>query len=144
MKDHSRIKLKACATEDVEMISTLLQDGLVADSDLRYLADEKCFIMVINRFCWELPETGDEKQLYRCMCAVKVGSVKQVHKRGRFGQTNRFYNLLTVTCEETEQRLTFTFSDGYAIRLAVEKLSILVQDMADPHPGFARPQHEDN
>ena len=35
-----------------------------------------------------------------------------------------------------------TFSDGYGIRLIVDKLTLIVQDIAAPHPGLARPHHD--
>lgn len=142
MTEHNRLKLRAVASEDIEVLSALLQDGLVAATDLRYLADEASFVMVVNRYCWEQSNPKDQPQ--RCMCGLKVSSVRQVRQRGLTGQTDQFYNLLSITYEETEKRLTFTFSDGYGIRLAVDGLAVLVQDMADPHPGFARPQHDES
>ena len=140
MTDHNRLKLKAVAGEDVQVISALLQDGLVAASDLRYQAEEASFIMVVNRYCWELDNADQHPQ--RCMCGLKVGAVRQVAQRGLSAPEGQFYNLLSITYEEAMNRLTFTFSDGYGIRLAVDEVSLLVQDMADPHPGFARPCHE--
>lgn len=144
MTEHKRLKLRAVSEQDVEVLSALLQDSLVAASDLRYLAEEACFVMVLNRFCWEQDSSGNKASPQRCMCGLKVGSVSQVRQRGLSEQTNQFYNLLSITYEKAEKRLTFTFSDGYGIRLAVDELAILVQDMADPHPGFATPRHEDS
>lgn len=143
MTGHNRLKLKAVAAEDVEVVSALLQDGLVAAADLRYLAEEACFVMLVNRYCWEQSSADDAAQPQRCMCGLKVSAVTQVRQRGLTDQTNQFYNLLSITYEEAMKRLTFTFSDGYGIRLAVDEVAMLAQDMADPHPGFARPQHSD-
>lgn len=142
MTDHRKLKLKAVAAEDIEVVSTLLQDGLIAASDLRYLADEASFVMVINRYCWELSGETEGGQPHRCLCGIRVGSVRQVSQRGLSQNSNQFYNLLSITYEKASKQLTFTFSDGYGIRLAVDEVSILVQDMADPHPGFARPHHD--
>ena len=148
MTEENRLKLRAVAAEDVEIISALLQDGLVAASDLNYQKDTSSFMMVINRFCWELAHnTETEKQLNRCLCGLKVAHVKQVSKRGISAGVNQFYNLLSITYEETEENekvvngLTFTFSDGYGIRLIVDELALIVHDIAAPHPGLARPQH---
>ena len=141
MTEHNRLKLKAVAAEDIEMLSALLQDSLIAASDLRYLADQASFVMVVNRYCWELDNAEGRPQ--RCMCGVKIGAVSQVSQRGLGQTSDQFYNLLSITYEKASKQLTFTFSDGYGIRLALEEVSILVQDMADPHPGFARPRHDD-
>ena len=148
MTQENRLKLRAVAAEDVEIMSALLQDGLVAASDLHYQKDEASFVMVINRFCWEqVDDTELQTQPNRCLCGLKVAHVKQVSQRGLSAGVNQFYNLLSVTVEETKEnekvvnRLTFTFSDGYGIRLTVDELALIVQDLAAPHPGLARPQH---
>ena len=148
MTEENRLKLQAVALEDVEVLSALLQDGLVAARDLHYQKDEASFFMVINRFCWEqADDSKSETQLNRCLCGLKVAHVKEVSKRGLHRNVNQFYNLLSITYEETEEtdkapnKLTFTFSDGYGIRLAVEELALILQDIAAPHPGLARPQH---
>ena len=148
MTEEKRLKLRAAAAEDVEIISALLQDGLIAANDLHYQKDAANFVMVINRFCWEQTDDTDlETHPNMCLCGLKVAHVKQVSQRGLSAGTNQFYNLLSITYEETNEnekmvnRLTFTFSDGYGIRLTVDKLVLIVQDIAVPHPGLARPQH---
>ena len=149
MTEANRLKLRAVAAEDVEIMSALLQDGLVAASDLHYQTDEASFMMVINRFCWEqADDSKSETQPNRCLCGLKVGHVKKLSHRGLVAGSNQFYNLLSITYEEAKKntkalnRLTFTFSDGYGIRLAVDELALILQDIAAPHPGLARPQHD--
>ena len=148
MIEENRLKLRAVAAEDIEVLSTLLQDGLVAASDLHHEKDEASFVMAINRFCWEQAIDGvSETQPNRCLCGLMVGHVKHVSQRGFSAGANQFYNLLSITYEKTKEnekalnRLTFTFSDGYGIRLTVDDLALIVQDIAVPHPGLARPQH---
>ena len=143
MTNPDRLKLKAVAAEDIEVLSALLQDSLVAAPDIRFLAEDACLVMVLNRYCWEQNSKDSQTQPQRCMCGLKVTSVSQIRQRGLSGQPNQFYNLLSITYEEATRRLTFTFSEGCGIRLDVDRLALLVQDIADPHPGFARPQHED-
>ena len=151
MAEENRLKLRAVAAEDVEIMSALLQDGLVAASDLHYQKDAASFVMVINRFCWEQSDDSESQtQPNRCLCGLKVAHVKQVNQRGLSAGVNQFYNLLSITYEETKEnekvvkRLTFTFSDGYGIRLTLEELALIVQDIAEPHPGLARPQHNNS
>ena len=151
MTEENTLKLRAVAAEDVDIISALLQDGLVAASDLHHDKDAASFVMVINRFCWEQADDTDSKtQFNRCLCGLKVAHVKQVSQCGLSSGVSQFYNLLSITYEETEEnekavkRLTFTFSDGYGIRLTLEDLALIVQDIAEPHPGLARPQHNNS
>ena len=149
MTKENRLKLRAVAEEDVEVMSALLQDGLVAASDLHYQKDEASFVMVINRFCWEQADDSESQtQPNRCLCGLKVAHVTRVSQRGLSAGVNQFYNLLSITYEEAKDnekvvnRLTFTFSDGYGIKLTVDELALIVQDIAAPHPGLARPQHD--
>ena len=39
--------------EDLQVVSAVLQDALIQISDMRYLAAERRFVLVANRFCWE-------------------------------------------------------------------------------------------
>ena len=148
MTEENRLKLRAVAAEDVEFMSALLQDGLIAASDLHYQKDAASFVIVINRFCWEqADDTKSLTQPKRCMCGLKIAHVKRVSQRGLSAGGNQFYNLLSITYEETKEkekvvnRLTFTFSDGYGIRLTVDELALIMEDIAAPHPGLAWPQH---
>ena len=141
MTEENRLKLRAVAVEDVEIISALLQDGLVAASDLHYQKDAANFVMVINRFCWEqTDDTDSETHHNRCLCGLKVAHVKQVSQRGLSAGANQFYNLLSITYEETKEnekvvnRLTFTFSDGYDIRLTVDELALICLLYTSPSP----------
>ena len=151
MTEENRLKLRAVAAEDVEIMSALLQDGLVAASDLHFQKDAASFVMVINRYCWEqADDTESETQPNRCLCGLKVAHVQQVSQLGLSAGGNQFYNLLSITYEETKEnekvvkRLTFTFSDGYGIKLTLDELALIVQDIAAPHPGLARPQHNNS
>ena len=151
MTEENRLKLHAIAADDVEIISALLQDGLVAASDLHHGKDAASFAMVINRFCWEQADVNEsETHLNRCLCGLKVTHVKQVSQRGLSSGVNQFYNLLSITYEESKEnqkvvnKLTFTFSDGYGIRLIVDELALIVQDVSAPHPGLTRPQHNES
>ena len=151
MTEENKLKVRAVAAEDIEILSSLLQDGLVASRDLHYEKDESWFVMVINRFCWEQANDGEpETQPNRCLCGLKVGHVKHVRQRGLSSAATQFYNLLSITYEETKENdkavnsLTFTFSDGYDIMLAVDELVLIVQDIAAPHPALAQPQHDKN
>ena len=148
MMEENRLKLRAVAAVDVEIMSALLQDGLVAASDMHYQKDAASFVMVINRFCWEQADDNESQtQPNRCLCGLKVAHVKRVSQRGLSTGVNQFYNLLSITNEETKEnekvvnRLTFTFSDGYGIRLTVDELALIMEDIAAPHPGLAWPQH---
>ena len=103
MVKDKKLKLRAVATEDIKILSALLQDGLVVSSDLHYQKDDESFVMIINRFCWEqVHDSGSKKQPNRCLCGLKFGHVKKVSQRGLLEGTNQFYNLLSITYEDSK------------------------------------------
>ena len=53
------LRLVAGDVADIEVVSTLLQDAIIAGSDMHYDAHHNCFMIVANRFCWERPALAD-------------------------------------------------------------------------------------
>lgn len=54
------LRLLARGQEDLQIIAACLQDALVPLADVLYQKREKRFVMVANRFRWELLEPEDE------------------------------------------------------------------------------------
>ena len=49
------LRLVAKDEADIEVMSTLLQDAIIAGADMHYDTQCACFMIVANRFCWERP-----------------------------------------------------------------------------------------
>ncbi|MDG2416306.1 MAG: DUF2948 family protein [Pelagibacterales bacterium] len=47
------MKLNAIDTEELKIIATVLQDGLIEVNDVKYLPSIRQFIVMITRFMWE-------------------------------------------------------------------------------------------
>ena len=47
------MKLNAIDTEELKIIATVLQDGLIEVNDVKYLPSIRTFIVMITRFMWE-------------------------------------------------------------------------------------------
>ena len=47
------MKLNAIDTEELKIIATVLQDGLIEVDDVKYLPSIRTFIVMITRFMWE-------------------------------------------------------------------------------------------
>src|SRR3546814_2045479 len=54
------LKLRAHDPADMDVVAALLQDALVPLGDMTYLAKEKRFVMVANRFRWHGDASDDE------------------------------------------------------------------------------------
>ena len=136
----SALKLHAQSSDDIEMLSALLQDALIAGADMVFDKAENTFMLVANRYCWELQDAG---QQMRCMCGVKFGTIGAVRTRGMTADKTQFYNLLAIEYDKAAQHIMLVFSGGVGIQLEVSSIMIIVRDLAEPHTSFARPDHSE-
>ena len=47
------MNLNAIDTDELKIISTILQDGLIEVNDIKYLPSIRSFFLMITRFMWE-------------------------------------------------------------------------------------------
>ncbi|MGY9006559.1 MAG: DUF2948 family protein, partial [Alphaproteobacteria bacterium] len=47
------LKLRAIDSDDLDVLGAFLQDALVPVCDMQFIPDERRFVLVANRFCWE-------------------------------------------------------------------------------------------
>ena len=74
------LKLIALDTDDLEVISTHLQDAVVNVADIVWLRSEKRVVLALNRFDWEAA-SGDEPQYQRRRTALRFERVNGVKCR---------------------------------------------------------------
>ena len=132
------LSLQVRTSDEIKILSALLQDALIAGTDMVFEKSDGTFILVANRFCWELQ---NEPQQMRCMCGIKFGDVRHVRMRGLTAEKTQFYNLLAIEYEEGEEHVVLVFSGGGGIQLEISNVLVVVKDLAAPHPSFARPDH---
>ena len=163
--DGAPLKLRAHDAEDLGALAACLQDALVPLADVVYLKSEKRFVMVANRFMWELgaqdaprpepesePETmaeGDDARFdeaepgllyYRVNCAVYFDWVRNVRFRGLDPrEKDQILSLLTVEVESGAIELVF--AGGGTIRLDVRDIRCHLEDLGEPWPTRWRPSH---
>ncbi len=143
------LKIRAEDEEDLTVLSTVLQDALVAQSDLAYLPQERRFVLMANRFVWEQcqdvtlpPERATKDVYFRVHCGVTFEAVTAVQCRGvDLKQSDRVLELLAIRPEPGAVELLF--AGGAAIRLSVERLFAHANDVDEPWPTQWRPRHPD-
>lgn len=146
--------------DDLAVIAACLQDALVPLSEIRYLAPENRFIMLLNRFRWERnAETGERRASQnaddasfhdaddyhdteqRIHCGLCVDLVSSVRSRGiDLKKRGAFLSLLTMQFDDGQ--LTLVFSGGGMIQLTVDELSVYLKDMGEGWPTQWRPDHQ--
>lgn len=149
-EDDTRVRLRAASVSDVEVISALLQDAIIPGEDMTFDRAGRRFVMVANRFCWDRPplegvtsESG--APIYqRRLCGVRIEGVNGVESAG-MPATRRgaLLNLLAITvADAADARVEILFSDGVSLRLAVDGISILAEDLDDGRPTSVMPAHD--
>ncbi|MDJ0949325.1 MAG: DUF2948 family protein [Alphaproteobacteria bacterium] len=138
----SQLKLRAMDTDDLGVISAVLQDGLVTFGDMEFLPEEQRFVLVVNRFCWECGrETGEDPRSFeRVHSGVCFNGVKSVRYRN-LDRKNRA-NILELLAVKPENGLIdLLFAGRGRVRLEVERVECYVQDLDEPWPTAWRPHH---
>jgi|SRR5882757_6135800 hypothetical protein len=141
------VKFIALDPEDLEVVSTHLQDALVKVADVMWRPQEKRLVVALSRFDW-LAAEGTRPEFRRCRSALRFERVssckcRSVNPAGK----DAVLNLLAVEFSETDAPagvVTLIFSGGGALRLEVECLEAELADTGPSWPADARPIHADD
>jgi hypothetical protein len=141
------VKFIALDPEDLEVVSTHLQDALVKVADVMWRPQEKRLVIALSRFDW-LAAEGTRPELRRCRAALRFERVnsckcRSVNPAGK----DAVLNLLAVEFAETDAPagvVTLIFSGGGALRLEVECLEVELADLGPSWPAAERPIHADD
>lgn len=139
-----RLKLKALDAEDLQVISAALQDSLVAVRDIAWMAAEKRFALVANRFRWEAApdDNGAWSRCHSILGFADIGAVR--HAEMPLSEPDRILGLLAIESEAAEGGgviVRLRFADGRMIRLEAPRLLCHLEDVGEPWPTRFRPDH---
>jgi len=138
------LKLVALDRDDVEIISTHLQDAVLKVADIRWRPDENRLVLAVNRFDWEgAVEKGPEFRRRRAV--LRFDRVRNLKCRNVDPKkTDAVLNLLAVEFAATDTPagvVTLVFSGGAALRLDVECLEAELADLGPVWATAACPSH---
>ena len=139
-----QLKLVVLDEEDLEVVSTHLQDAVAKVSDLLWRPQQKRMVLALNRFDWEAAQTANPEYRRR-RAALRFERVlscqcRDVNPAGK----DAVLNLLAVEFTETDAPsgiVTLIFSGGAAVRLEVECLEAELADLGPSWTTTARPVH---
>ncbi len=137
-----KLKLKCLHKNDIEIFSTLCQDGIFSIDEMIFQKNENIFIATFSRFCWEYTEKSMKQQtFYRVVSGIRVFYVKEInYENFQNVDASKFVNLLSV--EINKNILTFNFSLNVTITLHTKKIKIFLDDLDMPWPTGKKPIHE--
>lgn len=141
-----KLKLIALDPEDLEVVSSHLQDAILRVGEMAYVPSRKRFAAVLNRFNWEKAEAGGKPQdNERRRTALRFDRVLSAQlKAVKPSQEERVLSLLAVGFEPGEHPsgyVTLTFSGGASIRLTVECIEAELTDLGPAWRARSKPQH---
>ena len=142
------LKLNAVDSDDLSIISAHLQDAVVKIGDMRYLAEDQQFVMVLNRFDWGDALTSErrKKTYTRARTGLQFAHVRSV-KKSKVMQSNpdAVIDLLAIEFTPTQAPsggITLIFAGGGAIRLEVECVEARLNDLGLAWQTGNLPDHE--
>ena len=161
MATHGSLKLRAHDPQDLEILAAMLQDAIVRPADMSYQPREKRFVMMVNRFRWELPqgdgdaqgsqpeprddarfeEAGKRRLFERVAAGVCFDRVRRVRTQN-LDQRRRDEILSLLTVDAEPGAITLMFSGGARIRLEVSLVACHMEDLGEPWPTPWRPAHD--
>ncbi len=137
------ISIKAEDKNDLEVISSLMQDATVKVEDLAFEKGSHQFACLANRFRWE---KKDGKKGERIRSMIRFEHVLNTSLQNiPLNSPSHVLNFLSLGCTEGEDGakiLTFVFSGFAAIRLEVECLEAFMEDMSEPWKTKNTPNHK--
>ena len=141
------LKLVALDRDDLEVVSTHLQDATLSVGDVHWRPAEKRLVMSLARFDWA-GSVGELAQFQRRRTAVRFDRVNAIKCRNVNCKDKRaLLNLLAIEFEEVNPPggvVTLMFSSGAALRLEVECLECELVDLGPVWTETCRPTHDED
>jgi len=141
-----RETLAAEDAEDLQVISSKLQDAIARVADLVWLPKARRFVALFNRFKWEAAEKRRSGDL-RVRSGLHFDGVLSVksHKIMR-GNPDAVLSLLAIRfaprgAEDPGGTVELVFAGGGTVKLEVEYLDAELADMSGEWAARGRPEH---
>jgi hypothetical protein len=136
--------------DDLQVISALLQDAVLPESDMRYVAKRREFGVLLNRFRWEDRAAAERagRAYERVRTLLMFHDVTAVRSQGlQKHDENTILSLLSVSFEpgaDGTGRVVLTLAGDGAVALEVEALNVTLRDVTRPHmaPSRKMPSHD--
>ena len=142
------LRLRAKSDDDLQVLSALLQDAIIPGEDMVFERARNRFIMVANRFCWDQPpekgvKSTDGGSVYqRRLCGVQFQGVTNIQTMGLPADRKAALLNLLAMARVDDGTIELAFSGGAALRLAIDTLDIVAEDIGLAQPTIFHPTHK--
>ena len=129
------MNLNAIDTDDLKIISTILQDGLIEVNDIKYLPSIRSFFLMITRFMWEEKIVNKVDQRIRAVLSFE--DVLSVYSKN-IDQLNKKKTLELVTFnyypnDSKNIEIELLFKNDATIKLETEIIRCKLEDLSLIH-----------
>lgn len=143
------LRLMALDAEDLQIVSSLVQDAVFPASEMQWLPSKRQFAVLLNRFRWEDVPYAQRRgrDFERVQAILLVEDVEKVQSQGvKKGDADTILSILSlsfVASEDGMGRLEMTLAGDGAIAMEVESLNVMLQDVTRPYaaPSKKAPDH---
>ena len=128
------MNLNAIDTDELKIIATILQDGLVEVSEVKYLPSIRSFIIMITRFMWEEKIINKENKrvkpvlVFEDVLSVFSKNIDQMNKSNTLELMT--FNYFPTKTKNIEIQLLF--KNDAIIKLETEIIKCKLQDQGKP------------
>jgi hypothetical protein len=120
--------------DDLPALSALLQDATLRAVDVAFDARGRRLVALVNRY---RREAGGGS---RVRAALRIETVAAVQRQGWPGDRDAVLALLALTL--ADNWLILTFAGAAALRMRIEVVEVLLEDLTDPWPTSREPRHD--
>ncbi len=143
------LRLKALDTDDLGVLSGLVQDAVFPASEIKWDRKARRFALLLNRFRWEdAPKAERRNREYeRVQSVLVIEDALKVQSQGVDpSDSDMVLSLLSLAFTATEDgagHLELTLAGDGAIRVEVEALEVVLKDVTRPYvaPSKSKPNH---
>lgn len=142
------LNLGAFDAEDLEVLSSLVQDAVFTMTDMAWRPQERRLALLVNRFRWEDKGRG-RHGAERVRSLLVIDNVLSVASQGiDRGDTDTILSVLSVAFEpdaadDVSGHITLTLAGDGALRARIEALEVTLRDVTRPYraPSGKAPDH---
>ena len=140
------LNLGALDADDLQVISSLTPDAVFPAAEMKWVAKDRRFAILLNRFRWE-DEGKARRAPERVQALIIIDNVLKVASQGvdRL-ERDVVLSLLSMAFEPGEDGsgdLLLTLAGDGGLRLSVEALDVTLKDVTRPYlaPSKSTPKH---
>ena len=143
------LNLGALDQDDLQIVSTLIQDAVFPASEMIWNASQRRFAILLNRFRWEdgslMQDTGHAAERVQAVLTMDnvLGIASQGIDRASKDLVFSALSLQFYPDQDAVGTVLLTLAGDGAIRLSVEALEVRLKDVTRPYTALSRtvPNH---